>query len=249
MRKGFLDPEDAGPIGRETVSPLALDSLTWHVALILAAYGGAHGVNALVVAGGGTPNALPMFALAMICGALIQTVLGKLGFGKSVDRATMSRLGSSVSDFLVAFGVASIRLTVVVEYAGPILVMCLFGLAHAVFTLWWLAPRTFRNFWFERGLFTFGYATGVVAMGIALLRVVDPRLESGALDDYGVAYLPIAVTEILILTTLPFVVAAGALWMPGLALTVVALVLLLISWRSIGFFPADRTAARTGEPA
>ena len=30
-----------------------------------------------------------------------------------------------------------------------------------------------------------------MAMGIALLRIVDPKLSSKAMDDYAMAYLPI----------------------------------------------------------
>ena len=37
-----------------------------------------------------------------------------------------------------------------------------------------------------------------MAMGIALLRIVDPKLSSKAMDDYAMAYLPIAPTRDLI---------------------------------------------------
>ena len=248
QRRGLIAPDDARDAVKETVSPLALDTLSWHFGLVLLAYGAAHAASWALRSAGGLFTALPMFALAVICGALLQGVLNRLGVGRNVDRATMARIGSSVSDFLVAFGIASIPLSTVAAYAAPILVMSVFGFAHAALITWWIARRTFRNYWFERGLFTFGYATGVVGMGIALLRVVDPQRKSGTLDDYGVAYLPIAMIEIAILTTLPLWVAAGAVWMPGLALTAFAAALLLISWKSIGFFPSDPGIRRTGEP-
>ena len=248
QRRGLIAPEDARDTVKETVSPLALDTLSWHFGLVLLAYGAAHAASWALGSAGGLFTALPMFALAVIAGALLQGALNRLGVGRNVDRATMARIGSSVSDFLVAFGVASIPLSTVAAYAAPILVMSAFGFAHAALITWWIARRTFRNYWFERGLFTFGYATGVVGMGIALLRVVDPQRESGTLDDYGVAYLPIAVIEIAILTTLPLWVAAGAVWMPGLALTAFAAALLLVSWKSIGFFPSDPGTRREGEP-
>ena len=85
-------------------------------------------------------------------------------------------------------------------------------------------------------------------MGIALLRVVDPKRESNTLDDYGLAYLPIAVVEIVVLSTLPIWVATGAVWLPGLVLTAVAAVALMVSWRTIGFFPSDPGTRRVGEP-
>lgn len=248
LRRGLIDPDNARSVVKETVSPLALDTLSWHLGLVLIAYGGAHATSRALESAGGFFTSLPLFGLAVICGALLQKLLDGLGVGAHVDRATMGRLGSSISDFLVAFGVAAIPLTIVAEYAAPILVMCAFGFVHAGLTTWWIARRTFHNYWFERGLFTFGHATGVVAMGIALLRVVDPKLESNTLDDYGLAYLPIAVVEIVVLSTLPLWVAAGAVWMPGLALTAVAAVLLVVSWKTIGFFPSDPQVRRAGEP-
>ena len=248
QRRGLIAPEDARDAVKETVSPLALDTLSWHFGLVLLAYGAAHAVSWALRSAGGLFTALPMFALAVICGAVLQGLLNRLGVGRHVDRATMARIGSSVSDFLVAFGIASIPLSTVAAYAAPILVMSAFGFAHAALITWWIARRTFHNYWFERGLFTFGYATGVVGMGIALLRVVDPQGKSGTLDDYGVAYLPIAMIEIAILSTLPLWVAAGAVWLPGLALTAFAVGLLVISWKTIGFFPSDPEARRAGEP-
>ncbi len=248
QRRGLIDPARARRVVRETVSPLALDTLSWHFGLVLLAYGAAHAASWALRSAGGQFTALPMFALAVICGALIQKLLDGLGAGRHVDAATMGRLGSTISDFLVAFGVAAIPITIVADYAMPILVMSVFGFVHAAAMTWWIARRTFHNYWFERGLFTFGYATGVVAMGIALLRVVDPKRESNTLDDYGLAYLPIAVFEIVVLSTLPIWVATGAVWLPGLVLTAVAAVALMVSWRTIGFFPSDPVAQRAGEP-
>ena len=248
QRRGLIDPARARDVVKETVSPLALDTLSWHAGLVLLAYGAAHAASWALRSAGGFFTALPMFALAVICGALIQTLLDGLGVGRHVDAGTMGRLGSTISDFLVAFGVAAIPITIVADYAAPILVMAVFGFVHAAAITWWVARRTFRNYWFERGLFTFGWATGVVAMGIALLRVVDPKRESSALDDYGLAYLPIAVIEIGILSTLPLWVAAGAVWLPGLVLTGVAAALLIVSWRTIGVFPSDPVTRRIGEP-
>ena len=222
LRRGLIDPAGARHVGRETVSPLALETFSWHLGLVLLAYGAAHAVSWALRSAGGHFTALPMFALAVICGALLQKLLDGVGVGRHVDRQTMGRLGSSISDFLVAFGVASIPLTIVAEYAAPILVMSAFGFAHAALITWWMARRTFHNYWFERGIFTFGWTTGVVAMGIALLRVVDPGMKSKTLDDYGLAYLPIAMVEIVVLSTLPLWVAGGAVWQPGLLLTGVA---------------------------
>ena len=38
-----------------------------------------------------------------------------------------------------------------------------------------VGQKLFRNFWFERSIFVFGWTTGVVAIGVTLLRIVDPE--------------------------------------------------------------------------
>ena len=43
-------------------------------------------------------------------------------------------------------------------------------------------------------------------MGIALLRIVDSKSESKTLDDYALAYIPIAPVEILLVTFAPLFV-------------------------------------------
>ena len=51
-------------------------------------------------------------------------------------------------------------------------------------------------------------------MGIALIRIVDPKMQSKAMDDYALAYLPVAPVEILLITFVPIAFTAGwSLWL------------------------------------
>lgn len=49
-------------------------------------------------------------------------------------------------------------------------------------------------------------------MGMALLRIVDPDAKSRTLDDYGLAYIPIAPVEILLVTFAPMFVLNSQGW-------------------------------------
>ena len=79
QRRGLIAPEDARDAVKETVSPLALDTLSWHFGLVLLAYGAAHAASWALRSAGGLFTALPMFALAVICGALIQDPAQRAG--------------------------------------------------------------------------------------------------------------------------------------------------------------------------
>ena len=66
-----------------------------------------------------------------------------------------------------------------------------------------------KEIWFEKALFTWGWYTGTMAMGIALLRVVDPKMQSRCLDSYALAYLFIAPVEIILISLAPFAFVNG----------------------------------------
>ena len=60
-----------------------------------------------------------------------------------------------------------------------------------------------KDCWFEKAIYTWGWFTGTIAMGIALLRDADPKMRSRCLDNYALAYLFIAPVEISLITFAP----------------------------------------------
>ncbi len=247
VRRGFLTEGERRSMGEQTVSPIAMDPLTWHVALALAALALAfladYSIKILLPG----KYSLPLFAFSMLAGLLIQKTLDWVGLGQFVDKAIMGRIGSSTSDFLIAFGVASIKLSVVLQYWQPLLVMSLFGVAYSVILLWFIGRRIFRNFWFERSVFVYGWNTGVVAIGITLLRVVDPRLKTRTLEEFGLAYVLISFVEIGMLVTLPLLVAKGFVLIPALSLAALFVVTILLSSVFVRWFRNPADEMREGE--
>ena len=178
-----------------------------------------------------------IFTPLAISATLVQKVLDFAGLGGFVDRSLMERIGSTISDYLVAFGVASISIRVVIDHTVPLLLMSALGIAYSVGLLRIVGPRMFRDFWFEKGLFVYGWNTGTVGIGIALLRVVDPRQRSRALADFGLAYLGISFAAIAIIVALPQLVVRGYTTYSAAALAAGFLVCLalsrsLLGWRS-----------------
>lgn len=223
LRTGMLDPDERPTLGSQTISPSSLDPLAFHAALVgLAALSGYYltaGIKAATANLFGVSFYLPEMATAMVCGLLIKKIATALGIGGTyIDRQVMSRLGGTVTDWLVGFGIASIKLTVVSAYIAPIAVMCLVGYASVLLYVIVLAPRMTPRYWFERAVFVFGWCTGVVAMGITLLRIADPESKSGTLEAYGMAYVLIAPVELILVSTLPIAAANGLLWTAGLLL-------------------------------
>ena len=238
LRTGLIPEEKREPHSIGTVSSISLDSHVFHLALVLvAAFGGyliSQGVKAA------WPKLeLPVFSCAFIVGLLLKVCLDKTGALKYVDQKTTASISSSATDLLVACGVASIKLSVVVKYAWPLLVLFLVGVAVTVFTVFYFGRRLNRKDWFEKSIFAWGWWTGTMAMGIALLRIVDPKMASRAMDDYALAYLPCAPVEILLITFVPILFSAGkGLWMM-LGCLLISLLIIFLAWRFKWWIPSN----------
>ncbi|KUO75698.1 MAG: hypothetical protein APF77_04180 [Clostridia bacterium BRH_c25] len=248
MQTGLVPLEEQTPMGNQTVNPMAIDPLSWHVLLVLiAAAGGYYATNYAKVL---IPQvSLPMMSVAMLAGVLLQFVINKLGMGQYVDKRIITRIGSSVTDYLVAFGVASIQISVVIQYAVPIAIMCLLGLAFCLFNVFFIGRKLFHNFWFERSVFIYGWSTGVVAMGVTLLRIVDPEFRSKTLEDYGTAYVFISIVELFIVSLTPLYVLKGfgSAMITGVVLIAIAIALWLATAMKYGINRSKMSDLREGE--
>ena len=229
-RSGLLPEEKREPTAVGTTSPISIDSHMFHLALVIVAafcgYLMSRGVKLLA-----PKLELPVFSCAFVAGILIKLAFNKAGAAKYIDPRTTVSISSSATDLLVACGVASIKLGVVVKYALPLVVLTVVGIAVTVFTVFWFGRRLNRKDWFEKSVFAWGWWTGTMAMGIALLRIVDPKQQSKAMDDYALAYLPCAPVEILLITFVPILFAAGhGLWLM-LGCLVLSLLILFLARR------------------
>ena len=212
-RSGLLPKEKREATAVGTTSPISIDSHIFHLAIVvLAAFGGYMLSKGVKMA---WPKLeLPVFSCAFVVGMLIKMAFNKADAATYIDPKTTSSISSSATDLLVACGVASIKLSVVVKYAWPLIVLSLVGICVTVFTVFYFGRHLNRKDWFEKSIFAWGWWTGTMAMGIALLRIVDPKQASRAMDDYALAYLPCAPVEILLITFVPIMFAAGqGLWL------------------------------------
>ncbi len=193
-RRGIHLPDERPDAGRQTVYSDSIDSLAWHIAIV----GLAVGIGYLALLGLRAAEtalfpdathrlfqAFPLFPLCMIGGVLLQSGARACGHTLLVDHGQMQRISGAALDYLVLSAVATIKLSVVAANWMPLLALCVAGTLLSVLLVMFLAPRLFREAWFERAIAEFGQSTGVTATGLLLLRTVDPENRTVAAASFG----------------------------------------------------------------
>lgn len=236
FKSGLVPNDKRTSIGSATTSSISIDSLTFHFALICVAaligYLCSRGVKEHF-----PMLELPVFSCAFVASLLLKRLFDWTKISQYVCPQTTIRLGSMSTDLLVAFGVASIKMSVIVKYALPLTVLVILGTIVTFLITFYFGRRLSKTHWFERTIFAWGWWTGTMAMGIALLRIVDPKLKSKTMEDYAMAYLPIAPIEILLITFAPILFFNGyGVWFLVGCLALAAITI-LIAWLMKWFVP------------
>ena len=186
LQTGLIwDAEKRPAMGRETMSSVVLDPLAWHLALLLAASGAGLVVNRWILEVTGLD--LPTYLVAFLIAIAMFLFFRKTGISHYIDETVINRISGTATDYLVFFGIASIKISVIVKYAIPLALLLVFGTIIVILTLLYFGPAMNKGSWFERSIFVWGYSTGVFAIGFILLRIVDPENKSKTLNDTAFA--------------------------------------------------------------
>lgn len=208
LRTGVLEPQNRKSLGEDMFSSISISTLTFNFSVIaLVVLGGylvSKGVSSVA------PSLeLPVFSCAYIVGILVKFVFDKTKVTEKICPATSSSLSGMFTDYLVAFGIASIKISVVSQYLVPMVILMVCGLLFTTIYIYFAAKYIFKEYWFEKAMFSWGWFTGTMAMGMALLRIADPEGKSHCVDHYAIAYIFIAPVEISLITFAPILFTGG----------------------------------------
>lgn len=226
LKTGLIPSENRKSLGQETISPMVLDPIAWHLGLLLIATGLGIILNKWILTVTGLD--LPTYLVAFLVAILIFIIFRKTTVWNYVDDDIINRLSGTATDYLVFFGISSIKISVVVEYALPILLLLLFGIIIVVMTLMFFGRSMNKDSWFERAIFVFGYSTGVFAIGFILLRIVDPQNLSKTLNDTALVAPFTTPFEMFAWSVGPYMLLGGQHWQfVGLYLALFAVCIIL----------------------
>ncbi len=231
---GLIPEKDRFTSSRATVASESIEPLAFHFAIvglaILVGWVLLAGIRQLhpMLAG------FPLFPLAMVGGMIVQVLSVPLKVSQYYDRLTFERILGFSLDVLVVAAIASIRLDLFIANLWPFLILMAVGIAWLFFALTVLAPRMFPYNWLERGVTEYGMQSGVTAMGLLLLRLVDPYYKTDTAQAFGfkqMLYEPFFGGG-FITATAPFIVIGLGVWWSIWASAAIMLVFGLISFFS-----------------
>jgi ESS family glutamate:Na+ symporter len=127
---------------------------------------------------------LPVFPLILIGSLLIRYILEKTNNTEFISNLLQREIGILSTDLLIFTAMASLDIATVLDNWRLILVLTIFGLIWNLICIAYFAYFVFEKYWFERSLIEFGNSTGVVASGLLLLRLADPKNISKTLPIF-----------------------------------------------------------------
>lgn len=169
----------------------SVDKLTIQVALVAGAY--LLSYLLMFVLGGLLPGMKSVifgfnFLLGVLAATLVKAVINLLKQTNIVRKEytnnfLMTRVSNFFFDIMVVAGIAAIRLGVLKEYWGILMILGVVGL---IITYWYnriVAKTLFKEYQEEQFLTMYGMLTGTASTGIILLREIDGDFKTPAADN------------------------------------------------------------------
>lgn len=128
-------------------------------------------------------------------------------FRKDIDKSSLQQLANVSVDWVTCAAIAAIQLSVLSQNWLPILLLSAFGLLITLCLVLWWSSRGFTQDRSEHAIVWFGASTGTLPMGLALLRMVDPKLQSSAPSSVALGSMVSLFASIpLLLVIMPYVI-------------------------------------------
>ncbi len=232
-RVGLIKNEsDRHTISTATVASESIEPLAFHFAItglaILVGWAALGFVRKLHPALAG----FPLFPLAMLGGMIVQLASKPIGIDKYYDKDSFDRILGVSLEVLVVAAIASLRIDLFMQYIWPFTILMVVGISWVFFSLIVLAPRMLPTNWFERGITEYGMQTGVTAIGLLLLRLIDPHYKTDTAQAFGfkqILYEPFFGGG-FITAAAPFIVMNMGIWWSIFASGLIIVFFIFLSW-------------------
>lgn len=191
-----------------------------------------------------TGLSLPIFPFCVIGGLIVQFVLSKTGLSDTVDRNTFVRIQGISLEILIVAAIATLNVPIIIEYALPLAILMIIATAIMMGFFFYVGPRIFQTDWFEKSIVIFGSLTGVSAVGLMLLRTVDPEMKSEAATAFalGTPFYSPFIGGGMITTAIPLLIINYGPVVVGAVFLVLVFAIVLLA-KLLGFWKAPQYKA------
>lgn len=180
---------------------------------------------------------VPFFPLAMVGGLMVQLGLHHTKKQHLLNRRIVEIIGSIALDGLIASAIATVSLSAIATNWEVFVILGAAGIAWILFAFFWLAPKMFPRYWFEKGLTNIGQSMGTTATGFMFQRLVDPANTSGARESFSYKQLvfePFMGGGIITATSLVVIYELGSVF------ALVTAMVVFLFWLILGFILGRR---------
>ena len=128
------------------------------------------------------------FLIGVLMATLLKGIMNGLRKGglmrrKHTNNFLLTRTSNFFFDLMIVSGVAAIRLDILENYWGIMIILGVVGLVVTYAYTRLIAKTLFKEYSEEQFLATYGMLTGTASTGVILLREVDPDFKTPAADN------------------------------------------------------------------
>lgn len=133
----------------------------------------------------GLPD-FPLFAYAIIAAILIKFLLKMVNLSSYLNQEILAFFTNLFMDLLILASVATLNLTVVSAALLPLFMLFTAGFGWNLFSHFYLSKKLLpAEYGRELAMLNFGMYNATAAIGLLLLRILDPQLKSPAVHIYA----------------------------------------------------------------
>ena len=169
----------------------SIDKMTIQIALIIVAYMLTYGIMSLL--GKFLPGMRALifgfnFLIGVLSATLIKAIMNAMKKSGLVQKEytnnfLLTRASNFFFDIMVVAAIAAIRLSVLENYWGIMLILGVVGLMITYVYNLWVARTLFKDYPEEQFLMMYGMLTGTASTGTILLREIDGEFKTPAADN------------------------------------------------------------------
>lgn len=248
--KGYFNKEkQKESIGTVTTYSGNIETVAFHFALIGLCYVLAIGISnlfALIPGTLGEGFSGMVFMNGMYAAFIVKFVMKKLNMEYLQDNVLQTKLTGWAADFLVVAAFMAVQFSVIGQWMIPILIVCIITVVVTLAASIYFGQRFGGENDFERTVGLYGLATGTTPSAIALIRIINPNLESTTATELGMMNLVMIASTPIALAILGIVAGDMSMGIGFMIFIGLALILMIVM-RVIKVWGRKTYNLRTGE--